>query len=83
MSTPTLSAQQLELRAAEKRLEAANDAIRGFTFSNCFLSDGKIVFVGKPEERVRLEKEMHLLEVERDEAYRIFQKALKDWADTQ
>lgn len=77
-----LEAAELELAAAQQRLDLAHGALRRFETEHCAVIDGRRCYVSAdPTVRVSLDRERHALLIEIDEATRVWQKALADWRE--
>jgi hypothetical protein len=74
----------LELQGSEHRLNLAQQTLRDFYSQHAVLVDGVVSFkAATVNARADLDREEHLLLVERDDAHRAFQKALENWSGFQ
>jgi hypothetical protein len=70
----------LALEGAKERVRRADEEIAFFVQTHMATIDGKTVYVDENSAaRSRLDRELHLLQVERDEAFRFFSKCLQDY----
>ena len=70
----------LALEGAKARVLKANQEILHFRRTHMAVINGETVYLNEnPAARAHLDRELYLLEVERDTAFRYFQKCLTDY----